>query len=356
MSAGHTPSLSTKLQAFLQEVSEDLDRYVRFEGERFSEFRCGVLTGTEPDTQGDQLDLPHLEEMVRQHQQRGTWTGYQHDPLHHMVGRVLAVRLVEDSSHHYILGITGVYEQQSYPSFADLGLLVEDNEIASANGPAELDASVVLCVNPHCAGAGEIAQLLNGAPRLVAQEIRPRFEKAVTPLTIVTILVAIHLASTMPFVKKLQECAAEDLWKWLKRVFGLLPSRLADRVVLEVPAESCTVRFVNAARSASAVHDATSAVPTAFTHARLLLEHPAARELQLELLVYEWLEDEKRWLPSHACSRTRGVISDKRRLAAMEAVAGFSPSGYGSLPTAEIATRTEGTDDGESDASSATPT
>ena len=169
-----------------------------------------------------------------------------------MVGRVLAVRLVEDSGHHYIIGITGIYDQEAYPSFLDAGVPVNGCDAASATGPDELEAAAVLCVNPHSPAAAEIDTLLADAPPLVSREVRARFDKAVTPLTIVTILLALNLAAANPFLKKLQECAAEDFYKWLTRVFGLLPKKLADRVVLEIPATPttrCTVRFVNASRS-----------------------------------------------------------------------------------------------------------
>jgi hypothetical protein len=142
-----TPSLIAESEDslhFLREVESNIQAYLYFPGEHFSQTAPGVLATSSVDLQGEAFAIDALEESARHVQADGLWINYEHDPSIPPIGRVIAARafFAPQSKCYFVAALFGFYAPSSYVSFAGSGIA----KVPDSQSDNEAEEEVVLGV------------------------------------------------------------------------------------------------------------------------------------------------------------------------------------------------------------------
>lgn len=324
--------------AFCTRVCDSLSNYLLCAEERFVQCRGSVLASTALDRQGERLSPAYLEAIVGQIAARPLWLLVEHDPRIQPVGRVLASKVfyAGPSETHFVAGVLGYYDQDKIPPLdhceADVGSVADwpTAEALRQVGKARLGYNV------HDIAPEFINELLETAPPIVSRDADSRFYKSEDVLTIITIaLGGLAAISFNPFIKKVQEKIGDQvgqdlvaMWNWVKgQLIDGIARHRAERLlfVLESPYKGCRVDFVIASNDPNAIRKAIDGIHDAGHSAKCLIDH--LEEAEPDVVTYEFDCGQEKWLPLHAVTRRRGVLSNRPKLIALDKYAGLSIAG-----------------------------
>lgn len=324
---------------FCRAVEEDIASYRLFDEEQFSELRCGVLSTSGIDTQGDDVNLKALQKWVRKIKENGLWYCVQHNPLIQPYGRVLSAELfyAAQSKLYFIAAVIGLYDVNKLANFKDLGIdfdsfvTADDVELADHNEGHQAQ----IAFSPHEISKEFVRDLLKDAPDIVNPKTARSLRKEADPITVLTIVASIWLLTSNPFSKKFLERYGEEaangsiaFFTWLsKKVFRKLRELHGERVLFEFLTnyKGCHVEFVTSSKDTVVLCEASEAIHTAAQSAVRLIDYLEYASVQK--LVYQFDENTHKWLPLHAATRKHGVISDRPFLVAIDQMKGLSVGG-----------------------------
>jgi hypothetical protein len=231
--------------------------------------------------------------------------------------------------------VVGQYAADDLPTFADVGITEQATSspnLEVLSRPSGVVRAPVLGFDTNDFDESIMKSALTEAPSSLGLRTERHFRKALDPLSTITLTVSITAFLKIPFVEELQKEAAKELVKWLKE--SLFPRICRQRQTLfefNDVRNGCRIRFLSAAKD-PAILAATDHLEEGAQSALLLINKFA--EFEFEELIYEYDEKAKKWLPLHAATAKRGVISNRPQLIAMDQLKGFSLGGVAHTLTA----------------------
>jgi cation transport regulator ChaC len=319
---------SPEAQEFFRSVASDIGRYLLFPDEHFTMIRAGILATSAVDRQNEIISPNCLESMAAQINKNSLWMLREHNPLLGIIGRVLAAGrfYAPGSGIYFVATVNGFYDLDRLPGFQDLGVDISPPTESAYDLPeTERIAEARLGYSPHEIPETAVEEMLEQAPEFVARDAALQGRKSAEPTPILTVLASVWLLISNPFSKKFLERfgeksgdAAIAFLSWLKdRVFTkvaqLNPKTL---FVLETAYKGCRVEFVTSSTDPAILIEATQCVHGAAQSAVALVDK--LEHLGVQKLIYEYHLPTRKWLPLHAATRGRGVISDRPALIALD--------------------------------------
>jgi hypothetical protein len=325
-------------EEFCLRVIHNIDQYKLFPEEKFVNFIAGIVATTGIDAHSESFDRQGLIDAANQINNEHIWADTMHDPTIQPAGRTIAAKVFRSprNNEYVMAGVIGQYATDDLPTFADAGITEE--AISSPNlevlsRPSGVVRAPVLGFDTNDFDEAIMESALAEAPSSLGLRTERHFRKALDPLSIITLTVSLTAFLKIPFVEELQKEAAKELVKWLKQ--SLFPRICRQRRTLfEFIAvhNGCRIQFVSAAKEPAILAEATDHFEEGAQSALLLIKKFA--EFGFEELIYEYDEKAKKWLPLHAATTKRGVISNRPQLIAMDQLKGFSLGGVAHTVTA----------------------
>ncbi|XXS90017.1 hypothetical protein WMF17_44085 [Sorangium sp. So ce362] len=329
-----------EVMAFYDDVLKNISSYRLFPQENFTHYILGVLATSSVDAHGDVMAEEALTDMVLRVQDGPLWSLAEHNPIVQPIGRVIAAKKFYSpaDAKHVVVGVVGTYDLSQLPTFADVGLTDDgpSDHLPTDSDPSDTDHFFQLGLTRHDLSPDMVADLLASAPSLVSRDVDRRVRKTLNVETVISILLPSYLLLKTPFLQKfgerLGDKAADSVLEsltWVKTKLARAVDAHSKREVLyelTIRNQDCTIQFLIDTKDLVIVEEAIEKLPEAVQRAGRLLVNGAHLEMDKLVYLYDRREG-KRWIPLHAASRKRGVISDRPYLVSLDSFKGFSVEG-----------------------------
>lgn len=326
---------------YCKRVVENIEKYKMFPGEEFEQIISGVLSTTEEDTQGDKMAKEDLYSMAKRIKENIVWQRVEHNPLIQPIGRTIDAEVfpIPKSNEYFLAGILGIYSMANIPRFCELDVGLK-KDFQEENYDFKIDFSepqVKLSISPINFGKKILDEMLSTKPNLVENEIILEVRKAADPIEIVKLYAAIYLLIQNPFSKKFLETFGEEAAKSVISFLGWVKEEVVKKVhevrkkkktLLEFQSKykNCNIEFViDETEDTAKYKKAIDSISYAARSAICLIDQ--LENLEPQLLIYEFDIKNEDWIPIHAATKKRGIISDKPKLIALEKYKGLSLGG-----------------------------
>lgn len=326
--------------AFLDSIIANIETLKLYDGETFAQVNRGIFATDDVDAHGERLSTEDFETYRSGSGSRIVWTGVEHNPLFPPAGRVIAMKAFQSpaSGVGFVAGVIGVYGEDSYRAFKDVGIDASTSvdRAAALASLAEFALEAGIAFNPHEIPLATVEQMLAEAPTYVEREPSLQHRKAFATDPILTLMVQGAILLFNPFSKKFLERSGEkaadaaiQLSSWLaKTVFRKFSELTQKKVFFQIltPYKGCHLAFVVPSKDPNLLTDAMASVGDAVLAAIGIVD--ALSLWEVCTLTFEFDLNTKKWLPLHAATRKGGIIADRAQLIVIKGMQGLSMGGF----------------------------
>jgi hypothetical protein len=324
------------VNAFIDDVINNVERYRLFDREKFVKLIGGVLSDTNVDSTGESISVDSLKEMEDKIRHEIVWVGDNHDPRKPPVGRFIAAKVfyARTSQVHFLAGVAGIYDTTAYPKFTDFNIdlskRLPPNDLLAGS---EEEPFCHLLYNPHDISARVISDLYEDAPDFISPPDETLLHKGISDEHISQIIILASNALiafnplTKEFFSKVGQAAGDAFIAWIKRSASTILSRLKRRVLFKWDTEylDCKAEFIVDTQEPDVIAVAVQEIADASSAAGALVR--SLKQYDPERVVYLFNATTRKWFPLYAVTKRVGVISDRPYLIALERYKGFSIGG-----------------------------